>query len=227
LHDTPVFAKAGAIVPLGPKVGWGGIDAPAELSVTVFPGADNRFDLYEDDGETVAYQQGQYALTSISQEWRRDRLLLKIGPVEGDRSVVPALRTYTLIFRGIHKPSHVEVCIDGAERAVSLEYDAVSDTLRLGAIPLEATSELAVTLTAISGELMSRRDRRLATCRKMLLAFRLETNIKSRIDAELPEIMREARLLARYGAGLKDAHITALTHVIRRVSTTGLENEAV
>jgi alpha-glucosidase (family GH31 glycosyl hydrolase) len=43
LDDIPVFAKAGAIIPLGPRVKWGGIEAPKELRLELFPGADNRF----------------------------------------------------------------------------------------------------------------------------------------------------------------------------------------
>lgn len=34
LADTPVFAKAGAIVPLAPRVGWGGVGNPKALSST-------------------------------------------------------------------------------------------------------------------------------------------------------------------------------------------------
>ena len=68
LEDIPVYAKAGAIVPLAPKVGWGGIENPEELDVYVFPGADNRFELYEDDGETTDYQRGKYAITAFTIE---------------------------------------------------------------------------------------------------------------------------------------------------------------
>ena len=68
LEDIPVYAKAGAIVPLAPKVGWGGIENPKELDLYVFPGADNRFELYEDDGETTDYQRGKYAITAFTLE---------------------------------------------------------------------------------------------------------------------------------------------------------------
>jgi len=63
LEDIPVYAKAGAIVPLAPKIGWGGLDNPTELDIYVFPGADNSFALYEDDGETTDYERGKYAIT--------------------------------------------------------------------------------------------------------------------------------------------------------------------
>ena len=53
LEDIPVFAKAGAIVPVAPLPAWGGIENPSHLRVHIFPGADNRFELYEDDGKTI------------------------------------------------------------------------------------------------------------------------------------------------------------------------------
>ncbi len=90
LEDIPVFAKAGAIVPLAPRVGWGGIDNPTELHIHLFPGADNFFELYEDDGETTDYQRGKYAITRF--ELKGDTFT--IHPAQGDLSLIPAQRTY-------------------------------------------------------------------------------------------------------------------------------------
>jgi alpha-glucosidase (family GH31 glycosyl hydrolase) len=92
LEDIPVYAKAGAIVPLAPKVGWGGLDNPTELDLYIFPGADNTFDLYEDDGETTDYQRGKYAITRF--ELKGDTFT--IHPAEGDLSVIPSKRTYCI-----------------------------------------------------------------------------------------------------------------------------------
>ena len=69
--DIPVFAKAGAIVPLGPQVGWGGVENPAELTLHIFAGADGQFVLYEDDGATTAYQQGHAAQTPFTLTWEQ------------------------------------------------------------------------------------------------------------------------------------------------------------
>ena len=44
LHDVPVFARSGAIVPLAPRTGWGGIGNPEMLEVHVFPRQSNRFE---------------------------------------------------------------------------------------------------------------------------------------------------------------------------------------
>ncbi|HKY53488.1 MAG TPA: TIM-barrel domain-containing protein, partial [Anaerolineales bacterium] len=66
LEDIPVYAKVGAIVPLAPKVGWGGIENPTELDLYIFPGTDNRFELYEDDGETTNDRRGKYSITTFA-----------------------------------------------------------------------------------------------------------------------------------------------------------------
>ena len=92
LEDIPVYAKAGAIIPLAPQVGWGGLDNPVELHIHIFPGADNIFELYEDDGETTDYQRGKYAITRM--ELKGETFI--IHPAQGDLSVIPAQRTYHL-----------------------------------------------------------------------------------------------------------------------------------
>jgi alpha-glucosidase (family GH31 glycosyl hydrolase) len=97
MEDIPVFARAGAIVPLAPKVGWGGIENPTELDLHIFPGADNTFELYEDDGETTDYLHGKYAITRFELKGSK----FTIHPAEGDLSVIPHTRTYRLHIHGV------------------------------------------------------------------------------------------------------------------------------
>ena len=216
LDDIPVFARGGAIVPLGPTVGWGGVDLPSELEIHVFPGADNRFELYEDDGESVAYQQGHSARTVFWQVWRERSLEFGIEPTQGDRSVVPAARSYTLIFRGIQQPHNFSVLVGGAARTVVALYDAQTESLRLESITLDARTPLIAALSVDGASMLAGGDRRLKTCSKLLRAFRLDSALKSRIDSDLQELLGDARLLQRYGSQLKDAQVAALTHVLRR-----------
>ena len=126
LEDIPVFAKAGAIVPLAPKVGWGGIDNPGELDLYIFPGADNEFLLYEDDSETTNYLQGKFSITRFS----LDKDCLTIHPVEGDQSLVPVRRTYRIHLRGV----------DGIMRHfLSQSYDPATKAIILEPLMLNAT----------------------------------------------------------------------------------------
>lgn len=214
LDEIPVFAKAGAIVPLGPRVGWGGLGIPEALDLYIFPGADNEFALYEDDGETQAHRDGEYAVTYFTQTWRGGELVFRIAPVRGACAVVPAQRTYRLRVRGLAQPDAVRVTLNGAEQSPAADYDCATGTLALGNVVLAPADELVVTLSARTGTLIARPDRRLETCRKLLRAFRVDTEVKRHIDDALPEILSEPRLLMRYARELTDAQVGALRQVI-------------
>ncbi len=127
LDDIPVFARGGAIVPLGPRVGWGGVDNPSELTVDIFPGADGAFTLYEDDGLTTAYLRGDYSLTRMSQARSERELRFTIAKVEAGSPEaarhVPAGRTYRPVLRGIRRPDRLEVLINGVPQPVEGAYD--------------------------------------------------------------------------------------------------------
>ncbi len=124
LDDIPVYARAGAIVPLAPETGWGGVDVPAELEIHLFPGADNAFDLYEDDGETVDYLTGKYAVTPLTLEQAAATLTFTCGPARGDASFTPAARTLRLCLHGVD---------DGVTASLPGAYDPATRTYRLEA----------------------------------------------------------------------------------------------
>ena len=86
------------------RQGWGGAKIPEALELHVSPGADGRFTLYEDDGETNAYERGGAALTDISLERRANALSLPISPAAGDAGLLPNLRACRVIFPAFHQP---------------------------------------------------------------------------------------------------------------------------
>ena len=57
INRMPLFVKAGSIVPMGVAVRSMAEKQPLE-SIRVYPGADARFTLYDDDGTTNAYRKG-------------------------------------------------------------------------------------------------------------------------------------------------------------------------
>jgi alpha-glucosidase (family GH31 glycosyl hydrolase) len=136
LEDIPVYAKAGAIVPLAPKVGWGGIENPTELDLYIFPNANNRFELYEDDSETTDYQRGKYAITAFTLE----KNVFSIHPTTGDTSLIPAQRTYRIHMRGVDE--NVSASLPG-------KYDPGTRTLSLEAVTLKPNDSLQVQLNGL------------------------------------------------------------------------------
>lgn len=181
LDDIPVFAKAGAIVPLGPKVGWGGLTNPEQLDLVVFPGKDNAFELYEDDGETQHYQHGASALTPFAQTWTGNRLTFAVKPVSGDRNVVPPQRTYTLHFRGVLAPETIRVSLSQKEQNLAQRYDSETETFLLGPVTITPNDELIVELTTAQPSLLSKKDRTAQKCQDLLKTARLESLSKGQL----------------------------------------------
>lgn len=81
LDEFPLFVRAGAILPLGPVVEHTGQRPDAPWEIRVYPGADGGFTLYEDDGETYAYERGERATTAL--RWDDARRTLHIGARQG------------------------------------------------------------------------------------------------------------------------------------------------
>jgi alpha-glucosidase (family GH31 glycosyl hydrolase) len=215
LHTIPVFAKAGAIVPLGPKVGWGGVSNPGQLSVHIFAGADNQFTLYEDDGETVEYQQGRYVLTQFEQQWRENMLTFTIAPATCDLTVIPATRTYQLVLHGIAFPEQIALTLNGQSVTPAMQYDALAESLTVTIAQVRPTDALTLQLTAAQPSLLAKRDRRAETVRRMLRTFKLDSRVKVRIDADLPLLLRGELALARYN--LSEVQQSTLAQVLNHL----------
>ena len=155
------------------------------------------FTLYEDDGETVAYQRGAYAETPFTQTWRGDSLTLAIGPVRGDASLAPAPRTFAVHIHAVVQ-GDVTVTRDGKSTAAETTYDAATQTLAVTVAGVQPGERVEVTVTAKSGALLATADRRAAEVRRLLHAFRLGSMVKWQIDADLPQLLAGEVTLARY-----------------------------
>ena len=81
LDEFPLFVRAGAIVPFGPVVEHTGQRPDAPWEIRLYPGADGRFTLYEDDGETYRYERGERATITLS--WDDARRRLSVGARQG------------------------------------------------------------------------------------------------------------------------------------------------
>ena len=86
LDEYPVFAPAGAIVPLSDSARAD--ENPAEMTLRIFGGEDGSYVLYEDDG--ISLESGA-ARTQIDFDWEKGLLNIR---TEGDLSLLPAQRIF-------------------------------------------------------------------------------------------------------------------------------------
>ena len=104
LSKMPVFVKAGGIIPLSATDG-NDVKNPEVLEIRIYPGAENRFVMYEDDGETQNYKNGEFAETEFVLKTNS----FTICPVRGNSQSVPQKRRFKLVF------VNIENCFDKAE----------------------------------------------------------------------------------------------------------------
>lgn len=110
LDTMPVFARAGAIVPMAPDMQYAGERPLDPLTLDVYASdKPSTFKLYEDDGESLEYRQNKYAWTSLSfiPDPAKGANRLEIGPTEGSYAGQPASRKYEIKVHGLLKPGTV------------------------------------------------------------------------------------------------------------------------
>jgi alpha-glucosidase (family GH31 glycosyl hydrolase) len=86
LDRYPVFVRAGAIIPT---------QEGERTVLTVWPGARGSFDLYDDQGQGLAYRRGAFTRTRITTDGRS---FVRIAPARGTFPGAPARRAWRVRF---------------------------------------------------------------------------------------------------------------------------------
>jgi alpha-glucosidase len=107
LENMPVFARAGAIIPMQPDMSYEGERPVNPLTLDIYPSSSAVFDLYEDDGLTLDYQQGDYAVTKIDYRQNNDVALIDIHSPAGEFQIPD--RTIIIKLHTDKKPSGIEI----------------------------------------------------------------------------------------------------------------------
>lgn len=144
ISDYPVFAKAGAIVPMQTTYN---LDAGNDLEVVVFPGASNQFSLYEDAGDGSEFENGECVKTEMSLEWN-SAPVFTVKPAKGMLSLLPKKRNYTFVLRGYNANISVKVLVDGKEIESTHSYDGATHSFVVK-LSADVSSEIKL---VISGE---------------------------------------------------------------------------
>ena len=96
LDALPLYVRAGSILPLGPEIEYTGEKPGAPIEVRVYGGADGKFDLYEDSGDSYDYTKGQHAI--IPMQWNDTSRELTVGARTGSFPGMVANRQFRVVF---------------------------------------------------------------------------------------------------------------------------------
>ena len=125
LDRFPLYVRAGSIVPLGPVVQYATEKPGAPLELRVYPGADARFTIYEDDNETYAYERGEHATYEL--RWDDAARTLRVGARQGS---FPGLVTKRTLHVVVARPGENVGLSSALTDARSVEYTGAPLTVR-------------------------------------------------------------------------------------------------
>ena len=90
LETMPLFIRAGSILPLGPVKQYTNEKVDEPLSITIYPGADGSFLVYEDDGRSFNYRRGEWM--GVQMAWNDSARTLSLRLAPGSRMLPPLRR---------------------------------------------------------------------------------------------------------------------------------------
>lgn len=96
LNQTPVFVKAGSIIPMGEPLQYVTEKKADTLEIRIYKGANGSFELYEDEGNNYNYEKGQYA--TIPFKWNEQQKSLTIGDRVGDYKGSLKKRVFNIVW---------------------------------------------------------------------------------------------------------------------------------
>ena len=107
LDRIPLYIRAGSILPLGPEIEFAGEKPQAPIELRIYRGANGNFTLYEDQGDTYAYEHGEHATIPLS--WDEASATLTIGQRNGSFQGMPAQQTFRIVWVGENHGAGPEV----------------------------------------------------------------------------------------------------------------------
>jgi alpha-D-xyloside xylohydrolase len=114
LSQMPLFVKAGSIVPMGPLIQHvdEGLNAP--LTLNIYTGANGSFEIYEDDGRSVKYEQNEWSRIPVSYD-----------DVTGTVTIGDRIGSFT----GMAQDRKISLRFISTASKDAANFDAVSQTL--------------------------------------------------------------------------------------------------
>jgi alpha-glucosidase (family GH31 glycosyl hydrolase) len=148
IDEIPVFVKAGVPLPMQPYTPRMATTPLATLVVRCYPGRAGTSKLYEDDGQTRGYRNGQSAVTLLSYQPNGDSVTVKIGPVKGTYSGQPDRRSYRIELPCTTKSS--EATFNGQPTPVQYDGEKAANIISVPPQPISEAIEITVKTSEIT-----------------------------------------------------------------------------
>jgi len=153
LDEIPLFVRAGAVLPRAVEGTRAG-DARGPLVVSVFPGPDGHGWFYEDAGDDLGYQRGEFRWTPLHARWSDGGRWLEVavGPATGTFPGAPSVRHVHIRAHGVPPPRSVVVWSgtvrldlpEGGATAWRWDGDRMELEVQVEAVPTDRRLEVGI-----------------------------------------------------------------------------------
>ena len=116
LDSLPLFVRAGSVIPTTIEMQYADQFKDAPYIITVYPGADGRFTLYEDEGDNYNYEHGAYAEVDLL--WDDTARTLTVSDRRGCFDGMTIKRRLSVRVVGV---GNADTVYDGHEQIISVK----------------------------------------------------------------------------------------------------------
>ncbi|HEU5402182.1 MAG TPA: TIM-barrel domain-containing protein [Terriglobales bacterium] len=147
LNELPVYVRAGAIIPMEPKMEHTDQKPLDPLILEIYPGANGKARVYEDGENTLGYKKTEYTFTPVTYTEKGEDVRVRISAVEGSFPGMLTERSYEARFVMSWPPEQVmwngqPLGKAADENAIGWRYDGDTMTL-IVRTPKAKTSEMS------------------------------------------------------------------------------------
>jgi alpha-D-xyloside xylohydrolase len=123
IDRTPLYVRAGSILPLGPEEEFSTQKPADPIELRVYRGADGDFALYEDENDSYNYEKGFFAIIPL--HWDEAKQSLTIGDRSGKFPGMLESRTFRIVFVTANHGAGI-ASSDSADKTVSYSGKSVT-----------------------------------------------------------------------------------------------------
>lgn len=115
IWKLPVFVKKGAIIPKTAAHNTPNQWNKADREFEIFPGGSSSFTMYEDDGISQKYKEGQFSTTPITSQLDGQTLKVTVGKMTGSYANMVTNRTTEFDIKSDSEPTSVVAKVNGQD----------------------------------------------------------------------------------------------------------------
>lgn len=178
-EDYPVFCREGAIIPMSLDFHT---NVPVNMEIVVFPGNNGEYQLYEDDGVSNNYVNGNCAIMEYTFNYELNNYYFKIKCVKNQGAPLPDSRNYRIVFKNT-KLANVVILNNGNQIAGNVYTE--KNNLIVEINDVNTYSEIVINCNS-EGVLLNSMTRLINDDIKGILEdLEIETTLKDKIDEVL------------------------------------------